>query len=205
MSDTRPLNEIDFEAYTAQERLDMLKQLLQLHVGAVQLDGGDNWCIPVIADEIKPDCSLTVQVNPYLRFQPRKLIILEPTVEIVEREKTFAEAPVFETRTVRRWFKKHVERVPTTQTKAVCTHEREHRRLIALPRGVWRVHGAFVGQRLQFPSSAGFSGDAFGPDNEIRFPDVCEPGVWISLQVKNTSKTPAPFIAMLLGNAEFAP
>lgn len=183
----------DIEKLTQAERQELLGKLLRLSVGVVKLDGAeDDWCVVFRTDGvIQPHCTQSIAVSPQLFFRPRKLIIDEPVYDLVEREEIYR--TVHASRTVDNW---------RVESEVVSTLDRviEHKRSVVQPRGIWIVHGAFVGQRVQFPGFAGISGDEFGPQGALSFRDVCEPGLYITITVENNSNHPAEFFGLLLGN-----
>lgn len=187
---------MNIDELTQQERYDLLGKLLRLHVGAVKLDGTDNdWCV-TFRQDVAPHCNVTATATPFLRFEPRKLIISEPVREIIEREATHERQPAIIRRT-KNWLFGH-ERVEITDSDQIVRRI-DHRHEVVQKRGIWLVQSAFVGNMLQFPTQANISGDEFGPDGELRFRTVCEPGLNVSLVIENTSDYPATFLAVLLG------
>ena len=62
------------------ERTILLAKLLRYSVGAVKLDGGDDWCVSFEAD-VPGNSTATLTGMPFMSFLPRKLVISEPVYE----------------------------------------------------------------------------------------------------------------------------
>ena len=191
---------MNVETLTPKERTEMLAALVRWNVGAVGLDEFTNtWCVPVSESNspdytrsgvqvlVPPQMVATVIFNPHMVFRPKKLVILEPVSERVTHEK------IYGVRTTGRWWWKKEE--------SVVERVIETPRFEVVPRGIWRVHALFVGNRCQM-QNGDVSGDAFGPDGEVGFRDTCQPGLHITVQVKNGALVPAPFLAVILGTGE---
>jgi hypothetical protein len=183
---------MNIDEMTQGDRLETLGKLMRLHVGAFKLDGDDDvWCIPLIADqEIGAGCTHAITAYPQVDFQPRKLIILEPTVRLVDRETRTSEQTID-----RGWFRKPLK----GHTTIVSESERLHK----FPRGGWCVRTILVGSKLQAPTSGPLNGDLFGPDSDFSFRDRCVTALAISVCVENVSRMKAPFSAVVLGKADF--
>lgn len=188
--------DVNFEDMNPIERAAAFRELLRLQVGAIKLDGENDWCVGIESEKpVAPDECVAVQASPLIDFWPRKLVILEPPTVVEEHETIYGD--IERVVPAKSWWSR-----PTTRTERVAEKVFTHKRLIPTLRGMWKIVGVYFGNRAQFPTHAGIGGDEFGPLGEFVFSQQCEAGLYITVQVKNMAKIPATFSAVLIGSQE---
>lgn len=180
------------EGWTQAERQDICGALTKLSVGTIKIDDVTNtWMQMLKADSIPAKCSQAVQSRVYIPMKPAKLVILQPQFEQVEYEDIIERR---EAKIEKTWWR---TRVVTAEVR--IDHRIEHKRVVTVPRAIWRIRAAFVGAAPQFPIETDISGDMFGPDGTLAFGSMLQPGLDVTLQVENTTSQAMPFYAVLLG------
>jgi hypothetical protein len=172
---------MNIDAMTQAERSSTLAELLRLQVGALQIDGErDTWCVPC-AETFAPGEVKALVFAPQVDFAPRRLLILEPTVTVVDVETSNG----------------------VEANGASWSKKTESIRYEKQPRGIWCVRSLFIGNKMQLPTQATISGDAFGPDSTLSFTDFCPAALYITTHVENTSRVPAQFYGVIVGKADW--
>lgn len=206
--------ENDVEKWTAEEKEKALLSLLAMREVAapVNFDGALPGAafLPLHFDKIESGCSVTAQVHSHEAFIAKQLVVLEPTVDIVEQEivETYRDIPSTPSLQKQRWWQRK-PKVEMTEPSLVHVIDKRqvvnHKRLEVVSRGVWSIHGCFIGSKSQFPTFEGaISGSAFGPvasDNpKLAFREpILQSGAFFTLQIRNNGKSAYPFYAVVLG------
>lgn len=185
--------EIDklIENWTQEERGKIHGALAKLTVGTFKIDDATNtWCMPMAAT-VGANMECCVSHRIYQQMKPAKLIILEPEVEIVETEVIVDHVAGKIEKT---WWRTRDIEPPITRERRI-----EHRRIVTVGRGIWTVRGMFIGATCALPTEKDIGGDLFGPDGALAIGIAVQPGLDVSLMVKNTAAQELPFRAVLIG------
>lgn len=169
------------ENWTQEERGSISGALMSLRVGAVKLDDTTNtWCMPM-AQNIPAKSTQAVSARGYVGMKPSKLVILEPAMEIIEREEIVTEAKM-----QRAWW-------GTRCLEPLTSRTIEHKRVVHVPRAIWRVRSMFIGAQAQLPTEKDIAGDLFGPEGTLTLPDAIIPGLDVTICIENTTSQAMPF------------
>lgn len=171
------------------ERQALLFSLLDGVIGSVILPDKTTVAVPLLGEISDGGSTRTVYATPYIRFQPTRLLILEPVVERADRQ----EITTYDTMEWGPWWRRRKERVPG-ETRTIY-----HRTQETIPRGLWTISQVCIGRCIQFMTHGSLSGDAFGPDSALAFSNVCEPALSISVTARHSGVGTLPFRAVVLG------
>ncbi len=186
------------DTWTMQQRHDILRELLATYAaGPLPLEAiaPGTALLPLGTSDnsrlVQPGQLVTMSAPVFKRFLPQRLVIAETAVKVTTYtplEETVEEVPP-------KWAFWRTGRV----TKRWERNKAETR-MVVVPRHAWQVSQLLVGQQLQFGGFPALGGELFGPHTELEFDgSSCEPGISISLSVKNTGHVEAPFLAVLVG------
>lgn len=192
MEDAMTEIEKTIDAWTQADREIARAILMQQMVGAFKLDTEDNWCVRLEA-EVGPGCTGVASQCPQVIFEPRKLVILQPSVMVNESIEHFEQKEQI----IGPWWRSTKQVVPSIVRRETV------QRFVEIPRGIWQVQTLLVGQKVQLPTYGTISGDLFGPDGTLGFIDTCQMALSISVCVRNTGTQMLPFHAVVLGKAHF--
>ncbi len=191
----------DLEDLTFDEKRALLETLLKEHLPALPVPLGDAAHGLLIFNGLVPEGSMavTLQVASQHLFRPRRLLILEPVGEVVEREEHVVETPRLVDETVGMWWWKKTAKVQRGTT--IERTSREHRREKSVPRGLWDILAVFFGHIPALPVMRGsLEGDLFGPDGTVDFGGkLVEPSLMVTLQLRHRAVGQLPFSAVMLG------
>lgn len=178
--------------WTEKERAEILSALLKASVGYVRVTG-NTWAMIFSGNAAAKGLSSFV-TRVQLKMRRNKLVILEPSFERIEHENIIETICAKISKT---WWKTTIIEPQRTIYKKI-----EHKSMIIIPRSFWRVRRAFIGADCVFPFDSNFSGDVFGPQTQIDFPDLLDCGLDVTLQIENTTAQEMPFCAVILGEKE---
>jgi hypothetical protein len=160
-------------------------------------DGNDFLCLRSNED-VRPDVTASTCVVPsWEAFTPKRLIILEPSIEIVNatetsQKKTPVEVPF------KRW--RGTKKGYQIETVVRIDYERT---FITPPRSVWSVLGVYIGNRRLWPNHGEVNGSAFGPSDhefDLRVGEIPR-GIPFTASIRHNTKHTIPFRALLIGKA----
>jgi len=178
------MSDLNLDDLTQTEKQILLGTLLKQFVGAVPLEAPPfGLGLHIVSEEkIAPGIAKTLSNRPLFDCHFQRFVVLELQQSILEYEDR-------EIRTKRRWRKDLVEhtRVPKS-------------RVVTVPRSQWSILGAFVGNKLIYPSHAVINGGLFAPDGELGMDVSCQAALDMSITVRNDGEHPAKFYGVLLGN-----
>jgi hypothetical protein len=181
---------INTDEWTPNQKAQVLRTLFKESVGLIELNEEKGIGMLPFDETVDPGCTTALQITPFTLFKPQRLIIFEPVTE------TFVTEHYADYKTVTRghlWWKKTAEErtAQRSETKLV-THK--------ISRSSWLIVGGYVGQKAIWPSRAAQPGDVFGIENALTFDaPVCEPGLALTLQVRNLTDRRARFSAVMVG------
>ena len=181
---------INTDEWTPNQKAQILRTLFKESVGLIELNEEKGIGMLAFDEEVAPGCTTTLQLTPFMLFKPQRLIIFEPVTETLVTEhyadyKTITRGHLW-------WQKTSEERTATRSETKIITYK--------IPRSSWTIVGGYVGNRAIWPNNAAQLGDAFGIENALPFDGpVCDPGLVLTLQVRNLIDKPARFSAVMVG------
>lgn len=165
-----------YDALTQEQREEILSALLCREVGPLRFKevGAEKVGYMPFGDAVAPGESKMVVFYCCTPFRPRRIVIHEPCIEVVN----------------------------AIASHSAASFTRGHRHdLLQVPRGVWDVETVFIGSDAVFLTRGTMSGDAFAPTSDMDFDGrVCDRGSSICMRVRHKMSVALPFNATMLGD-----
>ncbi len=171
---------VDLDPISQLDRQALLFELLDRAVGPISMGEETTNLLPLQVIVVPPQKTVPIQVVTQLPFKPRRLVLLEPSVE------------------------REVVEVVSTKGFWGTNTKREVRKVIeTVPRNAWTIESVRVGSTTQFSGRGSLNGELFAPGGRD-LPEfeiaTCQPGIMISFLVRHDLLEPTPLAAVIYGD-----